>query len=94
MKEVGDKAEKADVEAAQAAVEQVKEALKGEDAAAMNTATEALTEAMYKISAAVYAKAGAQAQADTAGAAPDGGEAGEAKKESTVDADFKVNDNS
>ncbi len=94
LKEVGDKAEKADVEAAQAAVEQVKEALKGEDAAAMNTATEALTEAMYKISAAVYAKAGAQAQADTAGAAPDGGEAGEAKKESTVDADFKVNDNS
>ena len=94
LKEVGDKAEKADAEAAQAAVEQVKEALKGEDAAAMNTATEALTEAMYKISAAVYAKAGAQAQADTAGAAPDGGEAGEAKKESTVDADFKVNDNS
>lgn len=64
-----------------AAIEPVKEALKGTDTEAIQSANEKLTEAVYKLSAALYEKAGAQA-------AP-GGE-GAPAGDGTMDADFNV----
>lgn len=64
-----------------AAVEPVKEALKGSDTEAIKSANDKLTEAVYKLSAAMYEKAGAQA-------AP-GGE-GAPAGDGTMDADFDV----
>lgn len=65
-----------------AAVEPVKEALKGSDIEAIKSANEKLTEAVYKLSAAMYEKAGAQAAPGGAEGAPAG--------DGTMDADFDV----
>jgi molecular chaperone DnaK len=59
----------------------VKEALAGSDTEAIKAANDKLTEAVYKLSAAMYEKAGAEA-------AP-GGE-GAPKGDGTMDADFDV----
>jgi molecular chaperone DnaK len=63
-----------------AAIEPVKEALKGTDIEAIKSANEKLTEAVYKLSAAMYEKAGAQAAPGGTGPSNDG----------TMDADFNV----
>ncbi|HWI52770.1 MAG TPA: molecular chaperone DnaK [Symbiobacteriaceae bacterium] len=69
-----------------AAIEPVKEALKGTDIEKIKAENDKLTEAVYKVSAAMYEKAGGAAGAEGApGAGPEGGEGGP-----TMDADFKV----
>jgi len=69
-----------------AAIEPVKEALKGTDMEKIKAENDKLTEAVYKVSAAMYEKAGGAAGAEGApGAGPEGGEGGP-----TMDADFKV----
>ncbi len=70
IKDLGDKADKAQVEKVQAACEKVKEALKGSDTDAIKAATEELQKPLYEMSAAVYK----QAQQQPAGGAEAGGQ--------------------
>ena len=74
IKEMGDKADAAQIEKVKAGVEKVKEALKGTDNEAIKKATEELQQPLYEISAAAY-QAAQQAQQ-----AP--------KDDNVVDADF------
>ena len=97
IKDLGDKADKAQVEKVQQAADKLKEALKGTDTDAIKKATEELQAPLYEMSAAAYQQAqaaggsaGAQPGADagaganaSAGAAESGG-----KEEDVVDAEF------
>ena len=85
IKEMGDKADAAQVDKAKAAIEKVKEALKGTDTAAIKAATEALQEPLHAISAAAYQQAqqAAGAQQD-AGAQQSAGK----KDDDVIDAEF------
>jgi len=92
LKENGDKFDaslKADIEAKASAV---KEALKGEDAAAIGSATEALQQALHAAAAKLYEQAGPPPGAGTGGEAPP--EEQPKKKggggDGAVDADFEV----
>ena len=90
IKDLGDKADKAQVEKVQAAAEKVKEALKGTDLEAIKAATEELQKPLYEMSAAAY-----QAAEAAGGAAPGADAAGQqkAKKDDdVVDAEYKVVD--
>jgi molecular chaperone DnaK len=91
LKEHGGKLDgalKADIESQIGAV---KEALKGEDAAALNAASEKLQEAWHKAAAALYQQASPQG-ATPAGEAPDAGQEPRKKNggDGAVDADFEV----
>ncbi len=92
IKDLGDKADKAQVEKIQAAAEKVREALKGTDLEAIKTATEELTKPLYEMSAAAYQAAEAQ-NPGTGQGAPNA-QAGEQTKkdENVVDAEYKVVD--
>ncbi|MDF2564363.1 MAG: dnaK [Massilibacillus sp.] len=92
IKDLGDKADKTQVEKIEAAAEKVKEALKGTDLEAIKTATEELTKPLYEMSAAAYQAA--EAQNPGAGQGAPNEQAGEqAKKdENVVDAEYKVVD--
>ena len=70
LTELGDKADAADVETVKAAIEKLKETLKGGDTEAIKADTEAVEKSFYKISEKLYQQAGAQG-AD-AGAQTDG----------------------
>ena len=74
IKEMGDKAEAGQVEKAKAAIEKVKEALKGTDTEAIKKATEELQEPLHAISAAAYQQA---QQAQQAAGGQQGGQAGQ-----------------
>ena len=89
IKDLGDKADKAQVEKVQAAVEKVKEALKGGDNEAIKKASEELQKPLYEMSAAAYQQAqqaAGGAQAGPEGAAPQQ----DAKKDddNVVDAEY------
>ena len=93
IKDLGDKADKGLVEKVQAAVEKVKEALKGSDSEAIKKAADELQKPLYELSAAAYQ----QAQTQAAGAGAEAGAAGpqaespkEPKKEdeNVVDAEY------
>ncbi len=75
------------IDAVTAAVEPVREAMKGEDTEALKTTTEKLTEEVYKLSAAVYEKAGSEGAAQ-----PEDGQPAQAQDIPDMDADFKVKD--
>lgn len=92
IKDLGDKADKAQVEKIQAAAEKVKEALKGTDLDAIKTATEELTKPLYEMSAAAYQAA--EAQNPGAGQGASSAQAGEQTKkdDNVVDAEYKVVD--
>ena len=83
IKEMGDKAEAGQVDKAKAAIEKVKEALKGTDTEAIKKATEELQEPLHAISAAAYQQA-QQAQQQA------GGEGAQQAKadDDVVDADY------
>lgn len=87
VKESADKGvDQALIDAVTAAVEPVREALKGEEIEAIKTATDTLTEAVYKLSAAIYEKA-------TPPEGEPGAEGAEPQPEGDgpiMDADFKV----
>lgn len=68
IKDVGDKADKAQVDKVQAAVDKVKEALKGTDTEAIKKATEELQQPLYEMSSAAYQAAGGADAAAGAGA--------------------------
>ena len=89
IKDLGDKADKAQVEKVQAAVEKVKEALKDGDNEAIKKASEELQKPLYEMSAAAYQQAqqaAGGAQAGPEGAAPQQ----DAKKDddNVVDAEY------
>lgn len=94
IKDLGDKADKAQVEKVNAAAEKVKEALKGNDLEAIKSATEELTKPLYEMSAAAYqaAQGGQQAPGaqDFPGAQQQPG--AEKKDDDVVDAEYKVVD--
>ena len=90
LSEMGDKIPADDKSKVQAALDKLKETLKGTDTAAIKADTEALTQAFYAVSEKLYqqanpqgAQGGAQQQA--------GGDAG-AQQGQYYDADYKVVD--
>ena len=72
LTELGDKAEPADVEDVKAAIEKLKETLKGSDIEAIKADTEAVEKSFYKISEKLYQQAGAQGADPGAQAGTDG----------------------
>ena len=86
VKEMGDKADAAQVEKVKAGIEKVKETLKGEDNDAIKKATEELQQPLYEISAAAY-QAAQQAQ-QAQGGQTDAGAQKAANDDNVVDADF------
>lgn len=90
IKEMGDKAEAGQVEKAKAAIEKVKEALKGTDTEAIKKATEELQEPLHAISAAAYQQA---QQTQQAAGGQQGGQAGQQQSsgkqdDDVIDAEF------
>ena len=72
LSELGDKAEPADVEDVKAAIEKLKETIKGGDTEAIKADTEAVEKSFYKISEKLYQQAGAQGADPGAQAGTDG----------------------
>ncbi|BCB21806.1 molecular chaperone DnaK [Bosea sp. ANAM02] len=83
LKDYGDKVSEADKGAIESAVEALKTALTGDDAEAIQARTNELMQASMKLGEAMYAASQAE------GAAPEGEQPEEAKKDDVIDADFK-----
>ena len=101
IKDLGDKADKAKVDAVQKAIDHLKETLKGGDTEAIKKATEELQKPLYELSAAAYQAAGAQgapgagagAQAGPQPGAQDGASSAKKDDDDVVDAEYTdVND--
>ena len=90
VKELGDKITSEDKSKIDAEVNTVKEALKGTDSAAIKAATEELTKVFYDISAKVYQSAGPQGEQGAPGADQQGGFNGAQQDDSTVNPEYKV----
>jgi molecular chaperone DnaK len=88
LKDLGDKAPAADKAAAEAAIKELRETMKGEDAAAIRTGTEKLAQASMKIGEAVYRQNQEAGESAAGPAAGDGG-AKAKTEEGVVDADFE-----
>jgi molecular chaperone DnaK len=75
----------------EAALKKAKEALEGQDAGAMRTAAEQLSQSSHKLAEAIYAKASQQQTAQNASddAQGEAGKSSQKKKEDVVDADFQ-----
>ena len=91
IKDLGEKADQALVSKTQAAVDKLKEALKGSDIEAIKAATEEARQPLYELSAAAYQQA--QQAAGAAGAAPGaeanaGAQSGASQDDNVVDAEF------
>lgn len=84
IKEMGDKAEAGQVDKAKAAIEKVKEALKGTDTEAIKKATEELQEPLHAISAAAYQQAQQAQQGGQAGQQQSSGK----QDDDVIDAEF------
>ena len=85
IKDLGDKADKAQIEKVQAAADKLKEALKGTDNEAIKKATEELQKPLYEMSAAAYQSA--QAAGAQPGANPQGASDAQAEDKSKADDD-------
>ena len=88
LTEYGDKVGPNDKSAIEAAIADLKSAKDGEDAGAIKTKTEALTQASMKLGEAMY-KAEQEAAGNEAGADPADPESGDADDAKVVDADFE-----
>ncbi len=84
LKDYGDKVQAADRTAIENALSDLKESLKGDDAADIQAKAQTLAQASMKLGEAMYA---AQKPDDTSGGDA-GGEGGGEKKEDVVDAEF------
>ena len=91
LDEMGDKVDAADKSSIDAALNKVKEALKGADTQAIKGATEELKKAFYAVSEKLYAQQGGQPGPgpDMGGAGFSGGQPG---GDNVVDADYEVVD--
>ncbi|MCG7851916.1 MAG: Hsp70 family protein, partial [Methanosarcinaceae archaeon] len=94
MKDSGDIATPQQKSSIEAAISDLKEALKGADIEAIKTKTEALQNAVYEVSTAMYQKAQeeATAAASAAGSEETTDQTGEPSEETVVDADYEVVD--
>ncbi|WP_440953464.1 molecular chaperone DnaK [Methanococcoides sp. FTZ1] len=92
LKEAGDIATDEQKTTIEKAIADVKEALEGEDSEVIKAKTEALQEAVYQVSAAMYEKA--QKEASAAAEAEDAGAStsGSGSDETVVDADYEIVD--
>ncbi|MCH8531166.1 MAG: molecular chaperone DnaK [Saccharospirillum sp.] len=89
LKDAGDKATEEEKQAIEKAIEEVEEALKGDDAAAINAKVEALTQASSTLAQKLYAEQGADV-----GDQPEGNADANAQSDDAVDAEFEeVKDN-
>ena len=91
IKDLGENADQALVSKTQAAIDKLKEALKGSDIEAIKAATEEVRQPLYELSAAAYQQA--QQAAGAAGAAPGaeanaGAQSGASQDDNVVDAEF------
>jgi molecular chaperone DnaK len=91
IKEAGDAATEDQKSKVTAAIEDLKKALEGKDAEDIKAKTEALQEAVYPISTAMYQKA-QQAQQAAGGAGEAGSHDARGPDENVVDADYEVVD--
>ncbi|MGQ9556423.1 MAG: molecular chaperone DnaK [Desulfurispora sp.] len=93
IKDLGDKADQSKVDAVNRAVEELKEALKGNDLEKIKQKLEAVSGPLFELTTLLYQQ---QAQQQQAGSCATGGCAGgdgqQEKKENVVDADFEVKD--
>jgi molecular chaperone DnaK len=90
LEELGDKVSESEKAPIQAAVEKLRETLKGTDVAAIKADTEAVQQAFYAISEKLYQQQAADAGAAGAAGAADAGAA--ASDDGVVDADYEVVD--
>jgi molecular chaperone DnaK len=90
IKDLGDKVDAAEIDKANAAKDNLQEALKGDDLEAINKATEELNEVVQQLSVKLYEQAAKDAEAANAQQGGDSG-AGSAK-DNVVDADYEVVD--
>ena len=86
--EMGDKIPEGEKAPVQAAIEKLKETLKGDDTAAIKADTEALQQAFYAVSEKLYQQAGGPQAGPDMGAQPGGDQGGQ----QYYDADYKVVD--
>ena len=89
LKDLGDKVtaeEKRDIEAA---IEDLKGVLNGDDKSAIESKSERLAEVAGRLAERAYKEAGAEAQAETPPPPPPGGGNGKARDDNVVDADFE-----
>ena len=91
LKEFEGKADKALAEKVQAAIEVLKETLKGNDTEKIKADTEALSKPLYELTSAVYQQAGPQEGAPGQ-EGPTGSAGGSKHDEKVVDAEYKVVD--
>jgi len=92
--ELGDKIDAQDKASIEAEIEKVKEALKGTDSAAIKSASEALTQAFYKVSEKMYQQANPQGAQGGAGFNPEDfakaqGAQGNPQNDNVYEADYR-----
>lgn len=90
IKDLGDKADKAKVDLVNKALEELKEAVKGNDAEAIKQKLEAVTQPLYELTTLLYQQQAAQQQ-DKGGTDDNSGEQ-QTGDENIVDADYEVKD--
>ena len=91
IKDLGDKADRAQVAKVQEGINKVKDALKSNDTEAIKKAMEEAQKPLYDMSSAAYQQAGAQQQAQqqqNAGGQQQSQDAGSKKDDDTIDAEY------
>ena len=91
IKDLGDKADKAQVEALQKAVDELRTAMNGDDIDEIKNKLEAVTKPLHELTSAMYQQQQAQQGAPEGGCAG-GSCGGNAEKDNVVDADYEVKD--
>jgi molecular chaperone DnaK len=92
IKDLGDKADQAQVESVNKAVEELKEALKGGDMDAIKQKTEELSKPLYEMTSAMYQQQAQQEQGGCGAGGCGAGAEAQKDKDNVVDADFEVED--
>jgi molecular chaperone DnaK len=98
LREIGDKIDSGDRKRIEDAITNLKKVIDGEDVNAIQSATEALTQASYKLAEAVYARTsqqqaqGQNSGADQGGQQSSSGSQAKSGDEEVVDADYEVVD--
>ncbi len=88
IKDVGDKADKAQVDKVQAAIDKVKEALKGTDTEAIKKAADELQQPLYEMSSAAYQAAGGTDAAGAQAGPQQGAQQSAPADDDVVDAEY------
>ncbi len=89
LKELGDKVSESEKEEIQKAIDELKEAMKGDDKAAIEAKTQRLAEVSSKLAQRLYEQKGEAGGAQQAGAAGAAGEGGGQAESDVVDAEFE-----